>query len=409
METRAHPRFPNRAPALYSLALRVSLFIFVLGLASLGIGFTGESVQPAASAGPQSTTTQEHLRTSVWWPTKPAVSASGYAGSAACAKCHGDMVASQAKSQMAHTLTDASASAVLPGQAHGKYKSGAFTYTVQQKGDRWTQTVSDGTASRDAQLGWAIGSGDVGQSYLWEKDGSFIESRFNYFSKLHGFAPTPGRLHGAPLALAMADGRKVEGFEVRTCFACHSTVVPAAEPLDTRAIVPGIGCEACHGPGAAHIAAMQAGGGDGNLHIVNGKRMSPAKAVDMCGACHSTPWDARVAGAAGVQSVRLPAYRLEKSRCWGASGDARITCTACHDPHEPLERNAANYDHACLDCHVKKGEVQKASADRPGAACPVATSKCASCHMPKVELPEMHSSFTDHQIRIAKAGAPFPD
>jgi hypothetical protein len=29
--------------------------------------------------------------------------------------------------------------------------------------------------------------------------------------------------------------------------------------------------------------------------------------------------------------------------------------------------------------------------------------------MVKVYVPEMHSNFTDHRIRIAKPGEPFPD
>ena len=29
--------------------------------------------------------------------------------------------------------------------------------------------------------------------------------------------------------------------------------------------------------------------------------------------------------------------------------------------------------------------------------------------MPKVELPGMHAEFTDHWIRIAKPGMPYPD
>jgi formate-dependent nitrite reductase cytochrome c552 subunit len=38
----------------------------------------------------------------------------------------------------------------------------------------------------------------------------------------------------------------------------------------------------------------------------------------------------------------------------------------------------------------------------------VSTNKCATCHMPKVELPGMHAEFTDHWIRVAKPGDPTP-
>ncbi len=33
---------------------------------------------------------------------------------------------------------------------------------------------------------------------------------------------------------------------------------------------------------------------------------------------------------------------------------------------------------------------------------------CAGCHMPKYEIPGSHHEFTDHFIRIAKPGEPYP-
>jgi hypothetical protein len=112
-------------------------------------------------------------------------------------------------------------------------------------------------------------------------------------------------------------------------------------------------------------------------------------------------------GATGLQTVRFPAYRLEKSRCWGTQGDTRVTCYACHNPHAPLERRPAAYDGACLQCH--RLEHQQTDAQHPGAACPVAKSNCVTCHMQKYELPEMHAKFTDHMIRVVRSGAAIPD
>jgi formate-dependent nitrite reductase cytochrome c552 subunit len=39
----------------------------------------------------------------------------------------------------------------------------------------------------------------------------------------------------------------------------------------------------------------------------------------------------------------------------------------------------------------------------------VAKANCVTCHMPKIELPGAHARFTDHQIRIARAGEPYPN
>ncbi len=206
----------------------------------------------------------------------------------------------------------------------------------------------------------------------------------------------------------MALGRQVAPFEARSCFSCHTTAMTSATPLNVASLVPGVTCEACHGPGAAHVAAMQTKHTGGDLHIFNPGTLSPAQSVDFCGACHSSPWDVRLMGAVGLQTVRFPAYRLEKSRCWGAAGDERVTCISCHDPHQPLVREASAYDSACLACHQTSVHA-KADADYPGAACPVAKKNCTSCHMPKYELPEMHYKFTDHMIRIARKDAPFPD
>ena len=356
-------------------------------------------------------TTPEHLRDSAWWPTKPLPTQQEFVGNQACAGCHADIVASQATSQMAHTLGHAADSAVLRAHIKQTYQSGPYTDALKQSARDLTLVVSDGAQTRSAALEWAFGSGDVGQSYLWKGDGNYREARFNYFAALHGFGATPGRLHGSPTSLDMALGRPLEEFEARTCFSCHTTTMSSASPINESSIVPGIGCEVCHGPGADHIAAAKAHLGKSDAwekRILNSASLMPTQSVDFCGACHSTPADVRLMGAVGIPTVRFPAYRLEKSRCWGTNGDPRITCTGCHDPHEPLAHDPVAYDTACLSCHVTKTHPT-VTAQLPGAACPVATSKCVTCHMPKYDLPEMHFKFTDHMIRVARANAPFPD
>ena len=141
--------------------------------------------------------------------------------------------------------------------------------------------------------------------------------------------------------------------------------------------------------------------------IFNSGELSPTDAVEFCGACHSTWWDAKLAGVKGVSSTRSAPARLVTIKCWG-KGDARLTCVACHDPHGPLQRDAASYDRQCLSCHVNSAGT-KPTADHPGAPCPRARKDCVSCHMPKYQVVDIPVKFTDHQIHVVRPNEPIPE
>jgi hypothetical protein len=151
--------------------------------------------------------------------------------------------------------------------------------------------------------------------------------------------------------------------------------------------------------------------------IFDPSTLSPTDSVEFCGACHGSWWDVKLAHVTGPSTVRSAPYRLVTSKCWGKEGDARLVCTACHDPHAELNTDVASYDHACLQCHassVASAHVVQSSATAGALSpkaptCPVAKAKCASCHMPQVYVPEMKNTFTDHRIRIVKAGEAFQD
>jgi len=67
---------------------------------------------------------------------------------------------------------------------------------------------------------------------------------------------------------------------------------------------------------------------------------------------------------------------------------------------------SASYDSTCLSCH-RASSAQAADAQHAAKACPNATKNCTTCHMPKIEIPFMHDTLTDHKIQIAKAGQPY--
>jgi nitrate reductase cytochrome c-type subunit len=148
--------------------------------------------------------------------------------------------------------------------------------------------------------------------------------------------------------------------------------------------------------------------------ILNPAFLSPTSSIDFCGACHRTTMDVVLKEPEpGAYTIRFQPYRLEESRCWKATKDARLACTECHDPHAPLVRDDHFYDPKCLTCHSPgKGAPHGASGGARAATpkiCPKATANCVSCHMPRSDVPEMHSTFVDHFIRIVRPGEPVPN
>ena len=358
--------------------------------------------------------TDDHLAEPGWWPRRKPANLKEFAGNAACAKCHSRITASQEATPMAHTLMPAADAEVLHGRTDLAFRNGKYLYQIKAKDAATQLIVTDGERTIAADLVWAFGTGKLGQSYLFLQDGAYRESRVTYFSSLRNLHFTPTRALLSPRDLAEATSRPVDNSELLRCFSCHSLGANVGGQLDTSKATMGVTCETCHGPGLKHVQAMEAsqlqqgiGDEEGRQLIFNPGSLSPGDSVDFCGSCHGTWWDVKLTHMVGIANVRAQAYRLLSSRCWG-NGDARLTCIACHNPHEPLSKEASSYDSKCLACHVAS-PTAKPDNDHPGAGCPVATKDCITCHMPKIEIPDMHTAFADHLIRVVRPGAPIPN
>jgi len=366
-----------------------------------------QSDTPATSK--QQVSTQERLQRPGWWPRKSSPARSEFSGPGACAACHSEIAKSQTESAMARTSTTADKSVGLASFGEKQFDVGTFHYRLRRSRESVSYDLSSGAQTISEPLGWTFGTEKIGQTYVFEKNGTLHESAFSYFEGIHGFDRTPG-IDLVPLstsvdkALRSGAGRPLEKQTAEGCFTCHNTAAMTEGKLDTLHLIPSVTCEACHGPCAKHVEAEKSAIEGADFLIFNPRHLQPAESVDFCGSCHRTWWDVMLTEEVGVSTVLAVPYRLEKSRCWG-NGDARITCVACHDPHRPLVQDAAAYDQHCLSCHVKKGA--QTSLDHPGIACQVGTEKCTVCHMPKYEVPDMHYRFTDHMIRVIKLGDPF--
>ena len=283
-------------------------------------------------------------------------------------------------------------------------------YALRGEKDAVEYSVTSGSAHESQQLDWVMGAGDLGQTFVYDRGGRWYQSRMSVYLKAPFLDLTTGLKPDAGTDLVEALGKSLKPEEVRRCFSCHTVHATSSRGFHPLHAELGLGCEACHGPGAAHARKMVAGESMGTTDhaILNPSGLSPADSIDFCGACHRTSGDVMEAvnTANDTSVVRFQPYRLEKSRCWRETQDARLTCVACHDPHEPLNRNDATYDKQCLRCHA----AGTAEVHAAGKVCPTgAKTQCVSCHMPKVSVPSMHGDFTDHFIRVVTPGTGFPN
>ncbi|MEA2175363.1 MAG: hypothetical protein QOD00_2955 [Blastocatellia bacterium] len=358
---------------------------------------------------------QAQFPTSAWRPNRE-IRDAHFVGNKACAACHSKITAKQEETAMARALEPPSDCRILSSHAELTFRSGPFTYKIIRQGSGSLYTVSDGTRTISEPVLFCFGQGKAGQTYLFRHGDSFYESRVSFYNDIQNLDYTIGYTRNAPPTLEEAAGRAISGDEARGCFSCHATASTKESRLQLDQLMPGVGCEACHGPGEKHALAMKADKEGKESFIFNPARLDADDlAQEFCGACHrGVEQVTRMPGmGGGVHNVRFQPYRLFNSRAHDPA-DARLSCTACHDPHDHLRREVSFYDSKCAACHLsgkERPQEMKAARDagRTAKACPVSKQDCVSCHMPKVEIPGSHFKFSDHRIRIVRPDEPYPN
>jgi hypothetical protein len=346
------------------------------------------------------------------WHPRKAPAGAQFVGDQVCASCHKKIVAQLQPSAMSMAMEPVADSKVLADNPSMTFRKGPYTYTIKRQGRQSAYTVTDGKDTVTVPILYAFGQGKAGQTYVLQYDGAYYESLVSFYNEVRGLDFTIGAARTVPESLEKAIGRRLPDREVSNCFSCHSTGGVVGGKLNLEKMAVGIRCEACHGPGAAHVAAIKAGDPNTTAIYNPGKLSGDQISQEFCASCHRGTDEFSLLQTMAINNIRFQPYRIFHSKCY--SDDRRISCTACHNPHEPLRREAAYYDSKCLACHATNGKTAlvdvHAKAPAPDApACKVATKDCVTCHMPKIGPEAAHFKFTDHYIRVVKPGETYPN
>jgi DmsE family decaheme c-type cytochrome len=210
-----------------------------------------------------------------------------------------------------------------------------------------------------------------------------------------------------------------------TCKVCHAENYASFEKtphwkttLDTRRGPQFQGCEACHGPGAEHVAS----GGDKSTIFIF-KDHSPKEINDRCMTCHAggtqhmnainsvhTKNDVSCISCHSPHHAKEAEFLLVKTQpelCYSCHlqqkaqfempfhhrvNEGLVQCSDCHNPHGTVAakqvRTSAAQDAVCFTCHADKRGPFVFEHE------PVKVEGCESCHTP-------HGSPNPHMLKVS--------
>jgi hypothetical protein len=124
---------------------------------------------------------------------------------------------------MAHALATSADCQILSTRPELAFRNGPYTYKITRQGNRSIYTVTDGVNAISEDILYCFGQGVAGQTYLFQHDGLFYESRVSFYQELQSLDITTQHPRSVPSSLKDALGRPMSLEATRGCFACHST------------------------------------------------------------------------------------------------------------------------------------------------------------------------------------------
>lgn len=279
-----------------------------------------------------------------------------YIGSAACLACHPGLSESHQHHGHAQALTSISG------------KSPEFPETMTGDG-----VPNPPPGLQWSDVSWVVGGYSTSANFL-DNDGFLLTVE----DTAQRVASSVGRIQAAnSTGFNVTAGADFGGTPFAyNCFRCHAT---GSESFDdnggrrqeNRAGIggtwaePGVHCEACHGPGSAHVGSPQ-------TVVLNVDASASA-----CAECH-----ARDVGSDTIEVIDGFIAAYQQASELKASPHSNFGCTVCHDPHvSSIQDRDRGIRNGCTTCHVDSNMARHLDKVYVQGDY-VEFMNCESCHMP---------------------------
>ena len=375
--------------------------------------------------------------------------ANDHVGAGVCGECHAAERAAWSHSNHRLAMQVADAKSVL-----GDFRNARFSYAgttsvfSTREGKYFVRTDGPDGKLADFEIKYTFGVEPL-QQYLIELPGGRLQAlgiAWDSRPKAQGgqrwFHLYPG------LNLRAGDPLHWTGVNQNwnfMCAECHSTQLrknfdAATGRFATTWAEIDVACEACHGPGADHVARARAkrdgkpySSADSGLSLAlterkgvtwtpvaatgNAQRSAPrttSREIDMCARCHARAariGDDYVHGKPLSDTHRLATLDeglywsdgqiRDEVYEWGSFMQSRmqakgVTCSDCHDPHTLELRRPGN--DVCAQCHQPaKYDASVHTHHAKGTR----AAECVACHMPTTTYMRIDDRH-DHSLRIPR-------
>ena len=378
-----------------------------------------------------------------------AAQAPGYVTASTCKSCHRDAYEAWSGSHHSWALREAGVDSVLGDFDNTRFEhAGVTSRFFMREGRYFVETQGPNGKPSEFQIRYTVGVAPL-QQYLVELERGHLQALDIAWDAERGrwYHLYPDQ------SLKPGDGLHWTGpyknWQAR-CAECHQTNFDKAYDPKLRAYRSTwsdltVGCEACHGPGAAHVAwardpsaydPARFDGVDDKGLTVTFEASAPQAELQLCARCHArreplgatTPRpSAPFADHYNLALLRQGLYHADgqiddEVYVYGSFLQSKmhargVRCTDCHTPHSATLKAQDNA--VCTQCHNEAGNldfptlkpVKYNSADHHHHRQDSTGAQCVSCHMP-AKTYMVIDGRRDHSFRVprpdlsVKLGAP---